>query len=150
MLEHVGLANYSTLGSIVKRCLKPDGIGLIHSIGRSHPQKADAWIVKYIFPGGYFPALSEVSFAIEKAGLWVTDIEVLRLHYAETLRRWRSRMMENLPQIRALGLDESFLRMWDFYLCYCEGGFEERQIGLVQAVFEKSRARRASLLGEIG
>jgi cyclopropane-fatty-acyl-phospholipid synthase len=80
----------------------------------------------------------------------MTHLEDISPHYAETLRRWRAKMFENLTEIRELGLDDRFLRMWEFYFCYCEGGFEEREIGVVQAVFEKPDARRPALLGKLG
>ena len=87
--------------------------------------------------------------ASRASGLRMTHLEDLTPHYAETLRRWRSRMFENMPHIRALGLDDRFLRMWEFYLCYCEGGFDERAIGLMQAVLEKPSARHSPVLGNL-
>ena len=87
--------------------------------------------------------------AASATDLRLTHLEDFGVHYAETLRRWRERMFENLPRMRALGLDERFLRMWEFYLCYCEGGFAEREIGVVQALFEKPGARRDPVLGRL-
>ena len=120
MFEHVGPADYSTFFKSVARALKPDGIALVHSIGRmGQPGTPDPWISKYIFPGGYIPALSEVVAAVEKAGLWITDIEVLRLHYGETLRQWHDRFQARRGEAEAL-YDERFCRMWEFYLTTCE------------------------------
>ena len=104
------------------------------------------FIKRYIFPGGELVSVHAMNTAAFRASdLRMTDLEDLTPHYAETLRRWRSRMDENLSAMRALGLDERFLRMWQYYFCYCEAGFEERSIGLVQAVFEKPRTRSAPL-----
>ena len=96
MFEHVGVGYYRTFFDVVRRCLCPDGVALIHTIGRSDgPTSTNPWFAKYIFPGGYSPALSEVMPAIERAGLITTDVEILRLHYAETLRHWRRRFAAN-------------------------------------------------------
>lgn len=120
MFEHVGPADYTTFFETVARALKPDGVALVHSIGRmGRPGSPDPWISKYIFPGGYVPALSEVVAAVEKAGLWITDIEILRLHYAETLREWHDRFQARRSEAEAL-YDERFCRMWEFYLSTCE------------------------------
>lgn len=120
MFEHVGPADYVTFFESVARALKPDGVALVHSIGRmGRPGTPDPWISKYIFPGGYVPALSEVVAAVEKAGLWITDIEILRLHYAETLRLWHDRFQARRSEAEAL-YDERFCRMWEFYLSCCE------------------------------
>jgi cyclopropane-fatty-acyl-phospholipid synthase len=109
--------------AMVRRCLAPDGVALLHAIGRLAPPDAtNPWIDKYIFPGGYCPALSEVMPAIETAGLLTTDVEVLRLHYAETLRHWRRRFAANRATIAAL-YDERFCRMFEFYLCGSELAF---------------------------
>jgi cyclopropane-fatty-acyl-phospholipid synthase len=123
MFEHVGLPQYGTYFRKVKELLKPDGIALLHSIGRSDgPFATNPWIRKYIFPGGYAPALSEVVPVVEKRGLWITDIEVLRLHYARTLRAWRERFLANRDRVKAL-YDERFCRMWEFYLAGSEVAF---------------------------
>ena len=123
MFEHVGAPYYAAFFSKVRDLLADDGVMLLHTIGRSEgPGSTNAWIAKYIFPGGYAPALSEVTAAIEKCGLIVTDVEVLRLHYAETLREWRSRFEHNRAQIAAL-YDERFCRMWEFYLVGSEMAF---------------------------
>jgi len=122
MLEHVGAPNFRTYFDTVKRLLTDDGVGLIHAIGRmSGPGTTNAFTQKYIFPGGYIPGLSEVVRAVEDAGLWITDIEILRLHYAETLRHWRLRFLAD-PEIPAL-YDARFRRMWEFYLAGAELGF---------------------------
>ena len=120
MFEHVGVGHYPTFFRRVTDLLTEDGVALLHSIGRSDgPGNTNPWIRKYIFPGGYAPALSEVVPVIERLGLWVTDIEILRLHYAETLRAWRTRFNANRERIRAL-YDERFCRMWEFYLAGSE------------------------------
>jgi cyclopropane-fatty-acyl-phospholipid synthase len=132
MFEHVGVPHYRTFFKKIYDSLAPDGVALLHHIGRlDGPGTTDAWIRKYIFPGGYVPALSEVTPAIEKAGLIVTDIEILRLHYAETLRHWHQRFAANLDEIRAL-TDERFCRMWEFYLVGSEMAFRHFN----QAVFQ--------------
>ena len=138
MFEHVGIGHYGEYFDKVADLLTDDGVALIHTIGTARgPTAASSWLQKYIFPGGYAPALSEVLPAIERAGLYVTDVEVLRLHYAHTLRAWRDRFMAQRPRIAAL-YDERFCRMWEFYLAYCEAGF--RHSGLV--VFQIQIAKR--------
>jgi cyclopropane-fatty-acyl-phospholipid synthase len=123
MFEHVGRPNYQAFFDKVAALLTHDGVALIHSIGRMDgPALTYAWTRKYIFPGSYIPALSEVLPAVERAGLWVTDVEILRLHYAETLRAWRERFMRNLAVIRRT-YDERFCRMWEFYLAGSEMTF---------------------------
>jgi cyclopropane-fatty-acyl-phospholipid synthase len=125
MFEHVGSAHYVEYFTKVKALLADDGVMLLHSIGRMEPPGGtNTWLRKYIFPGGYTPALSEVLAAIEKVGLWVTDVEILRLHYAETLRHWRQRFLANRERIKQLaGYDDRFCRMWEFYLAACEISF---------------------------
>jgi cyclopropane-fatty-acyl-phospholipid synthase len=138
MFEHVGTPHYYRFFDIVSRLLSDDGIALIHSIGRKDgPNVTSAWIKKYIFPGGYIPALSEVIPAIERTGLWISDLEILRLHYAETLRHWRERFLANRPQLSDLH-GERFCRMWEFYLAVSEMSF--RHGGLM--VFQAQLARR--------
>jgi len=123
MFEHVGVNHYDEFFTKVRTLLKDDGVMLLHSIGRnSVPGVTNAWIRKYIFPGGYIPSLSEVLPAIERAGLYVTDIEILRLHYAETLRAWRERFMARWDDAKKL-YDERFCRMWEFYLAGSETSF---------------------------
>jgi cyclopropane-fatty-acyl-phospholipid synthase len=123
MFEHVGVRNYSDFFATVNRCLKPDGIALIHSIGNSGPPiPTSAWLTKYIFPGGYSPSLSEVLPCIEQSGLAVTDVEILRSHYAKTLACWQKRFQANRGAVIDL-YDERFCRMWEFYLAGCELAF---------------------------
>ena len=123
MFEHVGVGRYDEYFATARRLLKDDGVMLLHSIGRnSVPGATNPWIRKYIFPGGYIPSLSEVLPAIERAGLFVTDIEILRLHYADTLRAWRERFMARRDEAAKL-YDERFCRMWEFYLAGSETSF---------------------------
>ena len=125
MFEHVGLPHYQTYFDAVARLLTEDGVAVIHAIGRRKPpSRTQPWIARHIFPGGYIPSLSEVFPAIERAGLWVTDVEVLRLHYAETLRHWRERFLARRAEAAAL-YDERFCRMWEFYLAASEVGFRD-------------------------
>ncbi|HEY6334263.1 MAG TPA: cyclopropane-fatty-acyl-phospholipid synthase family protein [Alphaproteobacteria bacterium] len=124
MFEHVGPSHYASYFAKIKELLTNDGVCLLHSIGRMEPPGGtNAWLQKYIVPGGYTPALSEVLTAVEKVGLWVTDIEILRLHYAKTLREWRRRFMANRDEVRKL-YDERFCRMWEYYLASCECAFK--------------------------
>jgi cyclopropane-fatty-acyl-phospholipid synthase len=127
MFEHVGVNHYRTFFNVLKRVLKPDGVALIHTIGRSDgPGTTNSWIAKYIFPGGYSPALSEAMLPIEKSGLIATDVEILRLHYAETLRHWRRRFAANRDAIGTL-YDERFCRMFEFYLAASELAFRHQE-----------------------
>lgn len=123
MFEHVGIAHYLEYFSKIRDLLTDDGCALVHSIGRKGgPGTTGAWIRKYIFPGGYSPALSETFAEIEKAGLWVTDCEILRLHYAETLLEWDKRFQANRDKVAEM-FDERFCRMWEFYLIVSEFSF---------------------------
>jgi len=123
MFEHVGVNHFDEFFSSVKRLLADDGVCVIHSIGRMNgPSSTSAWIRKYIFPGGYSPALSETIAAIEKSGLWVTDVEILRLHYAQTLKAWSKRFAAK-RSIVAKRMGERFCRMWEFYLAISEAVF---------------------------
>ena len=132
MFEHVGVGHYAQFFETVKRCLHPDGVAVLHAIGRNdRPGATNAWIAKYIFPGGYCPALSEVLPHIENAGLYTTDIEILRLHYAETLRHWRRRFAANRDTIAAL-YDERFCRMFEFYLAGSELSFRRDRMMIFQ------------------
>ena len=132
MLEHVGLPHYEEYFSKVSDLLTEDGIALIHTIGLTCPPAAQSeWLVKYIFPGGYVPSLSELALPIEKSGLWNCDTEVLRLHYAYTLRHWLKRFDANLEEVRKT-YDERFIRMWRYYLIACYMTFEEEQQGVFQ------------------
>jgi len=138
MFEHVGRQNYGAFFKKVYSCLKEDGVALIHTIGRADgPGSTDPWTGRYIFPGGYAPSLSEIMPHIEKAGLYITDLEVLRLHYAETLREWRKKTFEHKEEIVEL-YNEEFFRMWDFYLSLSEGAF--RNLGHV--VFQIQLAKK--------
>jgi len=120
MFEHVGVGHFQEFFDTVARCLVPDGVALVHAIGRSDgPGGTNKWIQKYIFPGGYTPALSEVLPAIERSRLVLTDVEILRLHYAETLRHWRRRFTANADAITTL-YDDRFRRMFEFYLAASE------------------------------
>jgi len=122
MLEHVGAPHLYEYFATVKRLLTDDGVALIHSIGRMDgPKVTDAFTHKYIFPGCYVPAVSEIVKPVEEVGLWITDMEVLRLHYALTLRHWRERFLAD-PEIPNL-YDARFRRMWEFYLAGSEMGF---------------------------
>ncbi len=120
MFEHVGVGHYEEFFTQVNALMKDDGVMLLHSIGRmSPPGTTGPWLRKYIFPGGYSPALSEVFDITQQQQLWVTDVEVLRLHYAQTLREWQKRFQANRAQAAAL-YDERFCRMWEFYLTCAE------------------------------
>jgi cyclopropane-fatty-acyl-phospholipid synthase len=123
MFEHVGRPNFNVFFDQIARLLTDDGVALIHAIGRSGgPGVTQPWIAKHVFPGGYIPALSETLAAVERAGLLVTDVEILRLHYAQTLRAWRHRFLAVRRLIAAM-LGETFCRMWEFYLAASEVGF---------------------------
>ena len=109
----------------VNSLLKPDGVALLHSIGRMDgPGVTNPWLRKYVFPGGYSPAISEVVPVIERARLWITDVEVLRLHYAETLKVWRRRFLAQRDKVLQL-YDERFFRMWETYLAGSESAFRQ-------------------------
>ena len=137
MFEHVGVGHYREYFEKIRDLLEDDGVALIHTIGRADgPGAANAWINKYIFPGGYVPALSEILPAIERAGLYVTDVEVLRLHYAETLKAWRQRFNANRERVAAI-YDERFCRLWEFYLAGCEAAF--RHGGLLNFQIQLSK-----------
>ena len=142
MFEHVGVNHYGAYFRKVRDLLTDDGVAVIHTIGRSEPPAVtNAFIAKYIFPGGYIPALSEIAGAVERTGLIISDLEVLRLHYAETLRAWRQRFLANWDKAKAI-LDERFCRMWEFYLAGSETAF--RYQGLV--VFQLQLAKKIDAL----
>lgn len=123
MFEHVGVGHYEEFFLKIKELLAVDGVALLHTIGRADgPGTTNPWLAKYIFPGGYTPPLSEILPVIEQVGLYITDIEILRLHYASTLRDWRRRFNDNRDKVREI-YDERFCRMWDFYLAGCEAAF---------------------------
>lgn len=138
MFEHVGVPHYTEYFDVVRDRLKPDGIALIHTIGRVAPPGATSpWIAKYIFPGGYCPAMSELAAAVETSGLYPTDLEIWRLHYAETLRHWHDRFTAHQDRARAL-YDDRFCRMWRYYLKASEHTFRHNR----QAVFQMQIAHR--------
>ena len=128
MFEHVGVNHYEVFFRKCAQLLADDGVMVLHSIGRSEgPGITNPWIAKYIFPGGYIPAVSEVLPHIEKAGLLVTDIEILRLHYAETLKAWRDRFLAHREEVERI-YDQRFVRMWEFYLAASEMSFREQNM----------------------
>ncbi|MFV2053475.1 class I SAM-dependent methyltransferase [Aliiroseovarius sp. YM-037] len=138
MFEHVGVPHYREYFNAVHDRLTEDGIALIHTIGRAGPPgRTSPWIDKYIFPGGYVPSMSEAMQAIEREQLWTTDVEVWRLHYAETLRHWHDRFMANIDKVKEI-YDERFCRMWRFYLIASELTFRHAQ----QVVFQFQLARK--------
>jgi cyclopropane-fatty-acyl-phospholipid synthase len=124
MFEHVGRKFYKTFFKQVNQLLKHNGLALIHTIGSiNEPRDPQPWISKYIFPGGYTPSMSEVVGPIEKSGLIISDLEVLRMHYAHTLKNWKERCITNKSKITSM-FDEKFFRMWEFYLASCEMVFK--------------------------
>ena len=124
MFEHVGRKFYKNFFKKIDNLLNDDGVSLVHTIGSVNPPRdPHPWITKYIFPGGYTPSLSEVVTPVEKAGLIVSDIEVLKLHYSHTLRHWKENCIKNKIQIINM-FDEKFFRMWEFYLASCESAFK--------------------------
>ncbi len=138
MFEHVGRKFYSKYFNKVFDFLNEDGVALIHTIGSINPPRGpQPWITKYIFPGGYTPSLSEVSLPIEKSGLIISDLEVLRAHYAHTIRNWKDRFMSKKEQVLEM-FDEKFFRMWEFYLVGCEMSFKWRD----QVVFQFQLTRK--------
>lgn len=138
MFEHVGVPHYNEYFRFIRAHLEEDGVALMHTIGRAdRPGTTSPWIMKYIFPGGYCPALSETMAAVEKANLWTTDVEVWRLHYAETLRHWYARFMANHDKALAL-YDAEFCRMWRYYLVASEMTFRCDK----QVVFQLQLTRR--------
>ena len=124
MFEHVGRKFYKTFFNQIDKLLNDDGLALIHTIGSfNQPRNPQPWVTKYIFPGGYTPSMSEVIGPIEKSGLIVSDVEVLRMHYSHTLRNWKERFLKNKSKVLAM-FDENFFRMWEFYLTSCEMAFK--------------------------
>ncbi|MDR6636101.1 cyclopropane-fatty-acyl-phospholipid synthase [Phyllobacterium sp. 1468] len=137
MFEHVGAASYATFFKTCARLLDDHGVMALHTIGcSSTPGFTTPWLNKYIFPGGYIPTLSEIVPHIEKAGLIVTDVEVLRLHYASTLKIWRERFMAKREAAKAL-YDERFCRMWEFYLAAAETAFRYEDLVVFQIQIAK-------------
>jgi cyclopropane-fatty-acyl-phospholipid synthase len=142
MFEHVGVVHYDAFFRKCADLIEDDGIILLHAIGRSEgPNVTSPFIARYIFPGGYIPALSEVLASVERAGLLTTDIEILRLHYAETLKAWRERFLVHREEVERL-YDQRFLRMWEFYLASSEMSF--RHSGLM--VFQLQLAKREGVV----
>jgi cyclopropane-fatty-acyl-phospholipid synthase len=132
MFEHVGVNHYNTFFQKCASMLKDDGVMVLHSIGRSEgPGVTNPWISKYIFPGGYIPAVSEVMQAIQRSGLLITDLEILRLHYAETLKAWRERFLAHRDEVERI-YDRRFVRMWEFYLACSEMAFREQNLMVMQ------------------
>jgi len=139
MFEHVGTKHYQDFFNKVYDLLNDTGVALIHTIGRlSEPSTNDPWIEKYIFPGGYIPALSETVSKIEKSGLSMTDIQILKFHYAETLKRWRYNFYDNIDKVKEI-YDEKFCRMWDFYLSSSQASFEESTLVVFQLQLSKNK-----------
>jgi cyclopropane-fatty-acyl-phospholipid synthase len=137
MFEHVGQSHLDGFFAKLRELMTGEGVCLLHSIGRmAPPGSTSPWVIKYIFPGGYVPSLSEAFAAIEHAGLWVTDVEILRLHYAETLRHWHRRFQGNRDMVRSL-YDERFCRMWEFYLQLCEVAYRRLNWMVFQAQIAK-------------
>lgn len=137
MFEHVGVSNYDTYFKTIARLLADDGVALIHSIGRlDGPAPTNPFIARHIFPGGSLPALSEVMKAIEASGLLITDLEILRLHYAETLRAWRTRFLARRNEAVAIA-GEEFARMWEFYFCASEIAFRYQFLMVFQVQLSK-------------
>jgi cyclopropane-fatty-acyl-phospholipid synthase len=139
MFEHVGVGHYPEFFAKCRALLKDDGVAVLHSINRSDgPGATSAWIKKYIFPGGYIPALSEVLPHIEKSGLYTTDVEILRLHYAETLREWGKRFGDHRDRAKEI-YDERFCRMWEYYLACSECAFRFAGMNNFQIQFARSQ-----------
>ncbi len=142
MFEHVGRRSFGEFFDHLDRLLKPDGIALLHTIGRmTTPAPINAWMEKYIFPGSYLPSLSQLAPLLEQRGLWLTDFEMLRLHYAKTLTAWDERFQARRSEIAAM-FDERFCRMWEFYLQLCEAAFRHRTL----VVFQMQMAKQIDAL----
>jgi cyclopropane-fatty-acyl-phospholipid synthase len=139
MFEHVGINHYRTFFRKCRTLLADDGVAVLHSINRSDgPSSTSGWIRKYIFPGGYIPALSEVVPVIEREGLYITDIEILRLHYAETLKHWAQRFAGHRDRAKTI-YDERFCRMWEYYLAASETAFRYSGMNNFQIQFCKNQ-----------
>jgi len=139
MFEHVGAAQYQIFFDTIHDRLARDGIAVLHTIGNFHgPGRNNPWIEKYVFPGGMVPALSQIAEAAEHAGLIITDVEILRLHYAETLKAWRERFEAHWDEVCAL-YDERFCRLWEFYLAGAEAAFREGDLVVFQIQMAKDR-----------
>lgn len=148
MIEAVGAKFLDTYLSTCARLLKPEGAMLLQAITIQDQLYAQAlksvdYIQRFIFPGSFIPSVNAISASLNKAtDLKIFNLEDIGPHYATTLRRWRERFFANLTTVKQLGYSESFIRMWEYYLCYCEGGFAERQLGVVQMLLTKPRCRR--------
>lgn len=155
MVEAVGHQFYGAYFETLGRLLKPEGLGLIQAITIDHKRYASAiknvdFIQRYIFPGSCIPSVNALLENCSRhSDLELTHFEDITPHYARTLREWRYNFMRHREQIRALGYSEEFIRMWDFYFCYCEGGFAERVIGDVQMLFAKPGYRGKTVLGQV-
>ena len=155
MIEAVGREYFDHYFRVCSERLRPRGLMLlqailVHDRNYEHSVRTPEFIQRYIFPGGQLPSLGAIGDSIKR----VTDLrfvhfEDLSAHYARTLAEWRERMFKNLDRMRQLGLSETFIRMWEFYLCYCEGAFAERANGVAQILFEKPRGRREPVLGTL-
>lgn len=156
MVEAVGADYLETYLRQCSQLLKPDGIMLLQAITIADQRYQAAlrevdFIQKHIFPGGFLPSVTALTRALTRAGdLRTVHLEDIGPHYAETLRHWRHNFWREIEAVRGLGFDERFIRMWDFYLCYCEGGFRERDLGTVQMLLAKPGWRGAALLGQLG
>jgi cyclopropane-fatty-acyl-phospholipid synthase len=137
MLEHVGKADFPTLGKVIDRCLKPGGRGLIHTIGRNRPAPMNAWIERRVFPGAYPPSLKEMMQIFEPNHLSILDVENLRLHYSRTLQHWLERYEANSDKVGSL-IDEEFVRTWRLYLAGSIAAFDVGELQLFQVVFSRS------------
>ena len=133
MLEHVGAGNYEALGGVIARTLEPDGLALIHSVGRNRPTPVNAWLEQRIFPGSYPPSLREMMAIFEPCNFSIIDVENLRLHYARTLREWLARFDRAVDTVRAM-YDEEFVRAWRLYLAGCSAAFYANSLQLFQVV----------------
>ena len=155
MIEAVGHQFLNTYIETCSRLLKDDGIALIQAITIDDQRYEQAknevdFIKRYIFPGSFIPCVTAISQAVSRASdMKMIHMEDITPHYARTLDAWRQRFFSNKEQIKALGYDDTFIRLWDFYFAYCEGGFAERVIGDVQLIFAKPLNRRPPLLGAV-
>jgi cyclopropane-fatty-acyl-phospholipid synthase len=155
MIEAVGHQYYDTFFQVCARYLKADGLMAIQAITiadhafEQHKKSVD-FIKRYIFPGSCIPSIASLLAAMSRSSdLRLFHLEDITPHYATTLRMWRERFFDNIDQVRGLGFEDAFIRMWDYYMSYCEGGFLERYIGNVQMVFAKPHNTRAPILAEI-
>ncbi|HSH42258.1 MAG TPA: cyclopropane-fatty-acyl-phospholipid synthase family protein [Arenicellales bacterium] len=147
MLEHVGTANYPALGAVIDKCLRPDGRGLIHSIGRNRPRMMNRWIEKRIFPGAYPPTLKEMAAIFEPYNFSILDVENLRLHYALTLEHWLQRFEDNVAAVRDM-FDERFVRAWRLYLTGSIAAFRLGDLQLFQVVFNRGDSNNVPMTRE--